>query len=97
MIRGPPRSTLDRSSAASDVYKRQAWNDAAAVIRLLRQTQPEAAEHLRDLGLVYYQQRRLTQAAHYLDAYLQRAPDAADAQVIRDGMKDLLDEWVAQN
>ena len=27
MIRRPPRSTLDRSSAASDVYKRQAWND----------------------------------------------------------------------
>ena len=30
MIRRPPRSTLDRSSAASDVYKRQAsgheWN-----------------------------------------------------------------------
>ena len=26
MIRRPPRSTLDRSSAASDVYKRQAEN-----------------------------------------------------------------------
>src|SRR5678810_790227 len=26
MIRRPPRSTLDRSSAASDVYKRQIWN-----------------------------------------------------------------------
>src|SRR5678816_3406925 len=26
MIRRPPRSTLDRSSAASDVYKRQASN-----------------------------------------------------------------------
>ena len=26
MIRRPPRSTLDRSSAASDVYKRQAQN-----------------------------------------------------------------------
>ena len=25
MIRRPPRSTLDRSSAASDVYKRQTW------------------------------------------------------------------------
>ncbi len=25
MIRRPPRSTLDRSSAASDVYKRQIW------------------------------------------------------------------------
>ena len=27
MIRRPPRSTLDRSSAASDVYKRQSDND----------------------------------------------------------------------
>src|SRR5678816_2609307 len=27
MIRRPPRSTLDRSSAASDVYKRQAQDD----------------------------------------------------------------------
>ena len=26
MIRRPPRSTLSSSSAASDVYKRQAWN-----------------------------------------------------------------------
>ena len=28
MIRRPPRSTLDRSSAASDVYKRQDYNVA---------------------------------------------------------------------
>ena len=28
MIRRPPRSTLDRSSAASDVYKRQLEKDA---------------------------------------------------------------------
>ena len=39
MIRRPPRSTLDRSSAASDVYKRQALlranfgGDAAAAVR----------------------------------------------------------------
>ena len=33
MIRRPPRSTLDRSSAASDVYKRQ----ALAIMRLVRQ------------------------------------------------------------
>eukprot|EP00826_Nyctotherus_ovalis_P016001 TRINITY_DN145_c0_g1_i5.p2 TRINITY_DN145_c0_g1~~TRINITY_DN145_c0_g1_i5.p2 ORF type:complete len:106 (-),score=6.88 TRINITY_DN145_c0_g1_i5:23-316(-) len=32
MIRRPPRSTLDRSSAASDVYKRQVHG----VIKLLR-------------------------------------------------------------
>src|SRR5678815_2173735 len=29
MIRRPPRSTLDRSSAASDVYKRQLYYHAA--------------------------------------------------------------------
>src|SRR5678809_482259 len=30
MIRRPPRSTLDRSSAASDVYKRQVINNVSA-------------------------------------------------------------------
>ena len=30
MIRRPPRSTLDRSSAASDVYKRQVRVDVDA-------------------------------------------------------------------
>ena len=31
MIRRPPRSTLSPSSAASDVYKRQAWNNTLSV------------------------------------------------------------------
>ena len=35
MIRRPPRSTLDRSSAASDVYKRQRQDEAIQVVRLL--------------------------------------------------------------
>ena len=35
MIRRPPRSTLDRSSAASDVYKRQAEDFAQVVERAL--------------------------------------------------------------
>ena len=32
MMRRPPRSTLDRSSAASDVYKRQVQNQANAAL-----------------------------------------------------------------
>jgi regulator of sirC expression with transglutaminase-like and TPR domain len=94
-----PRDTVARmlNNLRSSYVRSGNWPKAATVIRLLRQTQPEAAEHLRDLGLVYYQQQRLPQAAHFLDAYLRRAPDAADAQVIRDGMKDLLDEWVTLN
>src|SRR5678810_649059 len=35
MIRRPPRSTLDRSSAASDVYKRQAPHYRRGVMRYL--------------------------------------------------------------
>ena len=34
MIRRPPRSTLDRSSAASDVYKRQALNHPSLDIEI---------------------------------------------------------------
>ena len=33
MIRRPPRSTLDRSSAASDVYKRQEYDQIMQAIR----------------------------------------------------------------
>eukprot|EP00826_Nyctotherus_ovalis_P041304 TRINITY_DN4138_c0_g1_i11.p2 TRINITY_DN4138_c0_g1~~TRINITY_DN4138_c0_g1_i11.p2 ORF type:complete len:124 (+),score=36.41 TRINITY_DN4138_c0_g1_i11:25-372(+) len=35
MIRRPPRSTLDRSSAASDVYKRQVFNSSLLLSTLL--------------------------------------------------------------
>ena len=35
MIRRPPRSTLDRSSAASDVYKRQSRHRLAYVNKML--------------------------------------------------------------
>src|SRR5678815_6187099 len=34
MIRRPPRSTLDRSSAASDVYKRQGLSNATAMAEI---------------------------------------------------------------
>lgn len=95
----PPRETLARmlNNLRTSYVRVESWAKAVGVIRLLRQTQPEVAEHLRDLGLVYYQQRRLSQAAHYLDAYLQRVPEASDAQLIREGMKDLLDDWVVLN
>ena len=45
MIRRPPRSTLDRSSAASDVYKRQV-KDRVASIQALGKT------NLKDTAIV---------------------------------------------
>jgi regulator of sirC expression with transglutaminase-like and TPR domain len=94
-----PRNILARmlNNLRSSYVQLAQWASAERVIQLLRQTQPDAPEHLRDLGLVYYHQRRLSQAAHYLNAYLNQTPEADDAQVIRDGMKDLLDSWVPLN
>ena len=36
-------------------------------------------------------------AARYLEAYLQQAPDADDAQTIRDGIADTFDDWARLN
>src|SRR5678816_1141337 len=48
MIRRPPRSTLDRSSAASDVYKRQTWFLVATSGYLKRRRRPQAPGDLAD-------------------------------------------------
>ena len=60
MIRRPPRSTLDRSSAASDVYKRQALDDevvpgAVRVRPGLAEARDRAVDESRiDLAAVSY-------------------------------------------
>lgn len=77
--------------------RRQVWPQAAAAIHLLRLMQPQTPEHLRDLGLVYYREGSLSQAAYFLNEYLAYAPHAADAPMIREGMKDTLDDWVLLN
>lgn len=76
---------------------RHEWSLAAAAIEQLRIVQPEAAEHLRDLGLVHYRDGNIARAAYYLDLYLARAPEAADAGMIREGAAPFLDAWARQN
>ena len=62
MIRRPPRSTLDRSSAASDVYKRQGrylWNSgtfffpARRILDELRVQLPALSAILDELSLIH--------------------------------------------
>lgn len=95
----PSRAILARilSNLRSSYVASGNWINATEVIQLLRQVQPGEAEHLRDLGLVHYHRRHLPKAAHYLNAYLQHNPDATDAQLIREGIKNILDEWVPMN
>jgi regulator of sirC expression with transglutaminase-like and TPR domain len=73
------------------------WVEAVTVIELLRLVQPDVAEHYRDLGLIHYRRGSTIKAARYLEAYLQQAPEAEDAQTIRQGMADTLDDWVRLN
>ena len=54
MIRRPPRSTLDRSSAASDVYKRQMLTRAGALLVLAATTPIAAAGLVSDAGRSWF-------------------------------------------
>ena len=77
--------------------KQESWAKATAVIQNLILLQPDTPEHLRDLGLIHYENNAPHLAAHYLDAYLQRVPDAADADAIRHGVRPTLDRWARGN
>ena len=48
MIRRPPRSTLDRSSAASDVYKRQGQVDSEPEVAKDNRVDTEQVPECRD-------------------------------------------------
>ncbi len=77
--------------------QRQQWPKAIAVIEHMRQIQPHNPHHLRELGVIYYQQGDIHRAATLLDAYLQKAPNATDAQTIRQGMAAAINKWASQN
>lgn len=54
------------------------WRSAIHAIQHLLIVQPEFSFHLRDLGYLYLYNGSLRLSAQYLEAYLQRAPNAPD-------------------
>ena len=66
MIRRPPRSTLDRSSAASDVYKRQAQHHVEHEAAPVDGEEPLAAQLARQLRA---QRRRVAVSYTHLRAH----------------------------
>lgn len=77
--------------------QRQWWAEAIIVTEHLRLVQPDMPELLRDLGLIYYHQKAPHQAAHYLELYLQKLPNAVDASAIQEALKGMLDDWARYN
>ena len=68
MIRRPPRSTLDRSSAASDVYKRQAQaQKIATVVLQFGEKNPGMARVMVGDALVFEHERLTARMSQFFD------------------------------
>lgn len=77
--------------------QQETWPEALAVMEHLRLMQPDSADHLRDLGLIHYQNGSLRPAVQYLEAYLEKEPDSPEATAIREHFQMALNEWVRMN
>jgi len=62
------------------------WRLALTVVEYLAEMQPERAEHLRDLGTVHMQTGAYRKAIEYYQRYLVRAPQAEDADLVRQNL-----------
>lgn len=95
----PPQAILARLlNNLRLIYLQTAdWPRALAVLERLQQVQPAEPAHLRDLGLVHYQQGALYEAAGYLEAYLQREPESPEAIAIRDNLAGDFARWARLN
>ncbi len=77
--------------------QQQQWDKAIAVTEHLRVVQPKMPQLLRDLGLIYYHNDQLRQAAQYLELYLQADSQASDALAIQQALRDIVKGWAQQN
>lgn len=77
--------------------QQEMWAEGVKVLTCLVMVQTDFPQHLRDLGLLYYRLGEFAQASHYLDQYLQRQPNAPDADVLRQTVDETLTRWASMN
>jgi regulator of sirC expression with transglutaminase-like and TPR domain len=75
----------------------QDWNLALRVIRQMQCLQPNSTDLLRELGVVYYRAGNINLAATNLNEYLRLNPESKDAEMIKVGMKEAINQWASQN
>lgn len=79
-------------------YLQQAdFEPTLTVLNHLRQLQPNAPEHLRDLGIIHYELGNTHRAAQFLERFLQLAPDAPEAIAIRHNLQLPFSRWASLN
>ncbi|MCA9972041.1 MAG: transglutaminase family protein [Anaerolineales bacterium] len=99
LLPAPPQDTLARmlNNLRMIYVQSEAWRSALAVVEHLHVLQPAASEHVRDLGLLHYQLGELRPAADYLETYLERDPEAPEADTIRQNVWRTFDRWARSN
>jgi len=61
-------------------FRQEDWSRAQAVLEHLHMLQPDLADLLRDLGMVYERKGALRLAIQYYEQYLGQSPQAVDAE-----------------
>jgi len=95
----PPREIVARmlNNLRAFYISVEAWPPAIALLERLQVLQPEVAGHARDLGVLHYRQGAYRKASRLLNEYLARAPQAADADTVRQGRDLMLEELARLN
>lgn len=73
------------------------WRMALPVVEHLKLLQPEQPDHLRDLGTIYRQNGKLGLALDYYAQYLQLAPHAPDADLVRRNYAETAEKLARRN
>ena len=76
-------------------WKKQDWTRSARTIERLRQLSPHDVQLRRDLGICQVHRKQPGKAIDHLRAYLDAAPEADDADVIRTLLRNAV-KMVAQ-
>ncbi len=95
----PPQAILARMlfNLRGVHIQREDWPAATAAVEHLRILQPDAPEHVRDLGLLRFRSGDLRLAANLLEQYLIHEPDAPDKESIRQTLDAILSQFSLLN
>ncbi len=99
LLPAEPRPILARmlNNLRLTYLQQERWPEVIAVLERLREVQPDAPGHVRDLGLAHYQQGNFYPAARFLEQYLQEEPDTAEAAAIRQNLTPAFSRWARLN
>lgn len=99
LLPAEPRPILARmlNNLRLTYLQQERWSEVIAVLEHLREVQPDAPGHVRDLGLAHYQKGDLYPAARYLEQYLKEEPDTAEATAIRQNLTPAFSRWARLN